>query len=317
MVRNMKRVFTVFTATYNRAHTLHRVYKSLVQQTFRDFEWLIVDDGSADGTEHLVKNWIIEAKFPIRYIYQKNKGKHVAFNNGVGLAEGEFFLSLDSDDSCTSDALQVFFDTWNSIPERKRSEFSGVCSLVMDETGRIVGKPFPSDILDAPSTEIHRKFHVTGEKWGFQRTDVLRDFPFPELSGEKYVPESIVWNRISKKYKERFINRMLRTYYNPITSSDQLTTSPVWKNSNAILLGHICALNEQIEWIHYDPVFFFKAASNVSRIARHAGVKLREQWRRLENFQARTLWFIGLPVGCLLYARDRYRRIKIENSQSR
>ena len=70
-------IFTVFTPTYNRAHTLHRVYGSLKVQTFRDFEWLIVDDGSTDDTEALVKQWQAEANFPIRYIWQKNSGKHL------------------------------------------------------------------------------------------------------------------------------------------------------------------------------------------------------------------------------------------------
>ena len=55
-------VFTVFTATYNRAHVLHRVYHSLRAQTFRDFEWLVVDDGSSDGTGALVAGWRAEAE---------------------------------------------------------------------------------------------------------------------------------------------------------------------------------------------------------------------------------------------------------------
>ena len=305
----MKTIFTVFTATYNRSHTLYRVYESLAQQTFRDFEWLVVDDGSVDDTKDKVTRWAKEANFTIRYIHQENRGKHVAWNNGVRLARGRFFLSLDSDDSCVEDALKVFLDTWDSIPEDKRSEFSGVCSLVMDETGRIMGTPFPKDIFDARSKEMRRKFHVKGEKWGFQRTDVLLEFPFPELAEGQYIPEYIVWNRISKKYKERFINRTLRTYYNPATSSsDQLTASPVWKNSEAILLGHICALNEQYEWFNYDPIFFIKAAINASRVARHAKVSLLEQWRRIDKLHMQLLWLFGIAAGFLLYTRDIYRR---------
>ena len=49
--------FTVFTPTYNRAHTLSRLYESIRQQTVRDFEWVIVDDGSTDGTAELVQRW--------------------------------------------------------------------------------------------------------------------------------------------------------------------------------------------------------------------------------------------------------------------
>lgn len=89
--------FTVFTPTYNRAHTLLRVFSSLQAQTFQDFEWLIVDDGSTDGTEELIKHWGSESHFPVRYFKQENRGKHVAFNRGVREATGQFFLPLDSD----------------------------------------------------------------------------------------------------------------------------------------------------------------------------------------------------------------------------
>ena len=95
-------VFTVFTPTYNRARTLERVYSSLEAQTFRDFEWLIVDDGSTDGTRALVYEWQRQGSFAIRYFWQENRGKHVAFNVAVRESRGEFFLPLDSDDACRS-----------------------------------------------------------------------------------------------------------------------------------------------------------------------------------------------------------------------
>ena len=101
-------IFTVFTPTYNRAHTLSRVYKSLADQTFKNFEWLIVDDGSTDGTKVLIEKWTEEASFPIRYFYQENQGKHIAHNLGVKKARGELFLSLDSDDTCVPEALERF-----------------------------------------------------------------------------------------------------------------------------------------------------------------------------------------------------------------
>src|SRR4030095_5896345 len=95
-----KVVFTVSTQTYNRRDRLPRVYESLNAQTFRDFEWLIVDDGSTDGTEEFIKAWQSSADFRIRYFYQPNLGKHVGFNRSVVEAQGELLLSFDSDDSC-------------------------------------------------------------------------------------------------------------------------------------------------------------------------------------------------------------------------
>src|SRR5260370_1372771 len=93
---NYRYVFTVFTPTFNRCSTLPRVYESLRHQTLRDFEWLIVDDGSTDGTGELVEEWQTESDFPIRYIYQENQGKPVAFNRGVQEAQADLFLTFVS-----------------------------------------------------------------------------------------------------------------------------------------------------------------------------------------------------------------------------
>jgi glycosyltransferase involved in cell wall biosynthesis len=203
-------LFTVFTPTYNRAHTLHRVYDSLKAQTYRDFEWLIVDDGSTDDTKQLVEQWQKEANFPIRYIYQENAGKHVACNRGVREAKGELFLTFDSDDACVPEALERFKYHWDSIPEDKRDNFSAVTALCVDQDGKLVGNTFPFDITDSNSIEIHTKYNSFGDKWGFQRTEVLKEFPFPEFPGEKFIAEGIVWNRLSSKYQTRYVNEKLK-----------------------------------------------------------------------------------------------------------
>ncbi|MFH0789442.1 MAG: glycosyltransferase family A protein, partial [Pseudomonadota bacterium] len=192
--------FTVFTPTYNRAHTLNRVYISLQEQTFRDFEWLIVDDGSSDHTSGLIKDWQNEAAFPIRCIRQENQGKPVAFNWGVQEARGEFFLLIDSDDGFVPETLERFKYYWEDIPGEEREKFVGVTGHCMDQGGKIVGDKFPSEGLDSDSLEIRYKFKIKGEKWGFLRTDVLRKYPFPVVQNSKFIPEGIIWSAIAKKY---------------------------------------------------------------------------------------------------------------------
>jgi glycosyltransferase involved in cell wall biosynthesis len=116
--------FTVFTPTYNREHTLDRVYNSLKVQTYHNFEWLIVDDGSTDNTHDLVKQWQAEADLPLRYIYQNNKGKHTAYNLAAREAGGKFIICLDSDDGCIAEALARFKYHWDTIPEHEQDKFS-------------------------------------------------------------------------------------------------------------------------------------------------------------------------------------------------
>ena len=94
----MERI-TVFTPTYNRRQSLTRVFESLQKQTYRDFNWIIVDDGSKDDTKSLIDEFIVKADFKIIYIYQENAGKHSAINRGLKETTSELFLIADSDDS--------------------------------------------------------------------------------------------------------------------------------------------------------------------------------------------------------------------------
>lgn len=107
--------FTVFTPTFNRKNLLEKLYKSLQNQTFKDFEWLIVDDGSSDGTDEKVKKFINENKLNIRYFYTENGGKQRAYNFAVQKAEGELFICLDSDDEYINKGLEIILKYWEQF----------------------------------------------------------------------------------------------------------------------------------------------------------------------------------------------------------
>lgn len=204
--------FTVGTPTYNRRDTLSEVYDCLQAQTFRDFEWIIVDDGSTDGTQELAQRWSSQSNFPIRYFHQSNAGKHVAFNRAVREARGELYLSFDSDDLCIPETLARFDHYWNEIAPSEREKYSGISVLCMDESGRTLGQPYPFNPTDAVPFHDQLRLRSASERWGISRTAVLKDFPYPEFDGERFVPDALVWNRIAKKYRMRFINDPLRIY---------------------------------------------------------------------------------------------------------
>jgi glycosyltransferase involved in cell wall biosynthesis len=210
--------FTVLTATFNRAATIGAVYESLCAQTFRDFEWLIIDDGGVDETGKLVTVWQALTDFPIVYKWKPNGGKHTAVNAGVALARGEFIVILDSDDRCVPTALERFNYHWKQIPEPHK--FSNLSCLCMTEDGQSIGE-LPSPCLDLMTfnEQIRFRYGIRGEGWGINRTDVLKLFPYPE--GETFVPEGLVWNRISMHYASRLVNERLRIYKQ---SSDSLSS---------------------------------------------------------------------------------------------
>ena len=298
--------FTVFTPAYNRAETLHRVLESLEAQTFRDFEWVIVDDGSTDHTRDLVRKWQKEADFPIRYFWQENSGKHIAINRGVREAQGRFFLTLDSDDACVPEALERLKYHWETIPEAQRDRFSAVTVLCRDQDGNLVGTRFPWDVTDSNSLEIRHRYNVKGENWGFQRTDVMKQFPFPVLEGARFVPEGVVWNAIARRFKTRYVNEALRIYWSTEDGhSDQLsnTKNPA-KHAVGLGLRHQLALNDEIDWLRFAPRFFLRSAALFTRFSLHAGIGIIDQMRRLNNPLAIALWIVTLPIGIIVYLSD-------------
>jgi glycosyltransferase involved in cell wall biosynthesis len=302
-------IFTVFTPTYNRAHTLPRVYQSLKEQTFRSFEWLIVDDGSTDGTYELISRWQREnTDFLIRYSWQQNKGKHVAFNRAVQESRAEFFLPLDSDDACVPEALERFKFHWDSISIEQRKLFTGVCALCCDQNGKIVGDYFPFNPTDSNSLEIHYRYKVKGEKWGFQRSEVLRQYPFPEVKGARYVPEGVVWSTIAKSYKIRFVNEALRIYFiQNALSSDQITHSLSHPYRNPIGGAYYYAfqLNEESTWFRYSPWVFFKSAANYVRFSLHSGIGILRSLHKIRPTLAKGLFLVTLPIGGTVYTLEK------------
>lgn len=199
---------TVFTPTYNRAHTLKRLYESLEEQTYRDFEWIVIDDGSQDNTEELIKN-IKQAQpsFPITYEKTINGGKHRAINKGVWMAEGELFYIVDSDDYLPKEALQTIKGIAEGISDDEKGEYAGLCGIrVTISDGTQIGTTFKGLILDATYLEA-KEHNVSGDKADIYYTDVLKRFPFPEFDNEKFIPESVVWNKIaSEGLKLRYFN---------------------------------------------------------------------------------------------------------------
>ncbi len=292
-------LFTVFTPTFNRAHTLARVHDSLARQTLREFEWLIVDDGSTDGTQALVESWIAQGRVPIRHVRQPNRGKHRAFNAGVAAAQGELFLPLDSDDACVDDALERLAGHWAAIPEAERARFSGITCLCRTEAGELVGGPLPADVIDGRFPEVLERLGRSGEMWGFHRTSVLREYPFPEFEGERFIAEGVVWNRISRRYLMRFVNAGLRTYFD---SSDSLSHSMV-RIRHQCPRGTACYYRESLE-LNLSTRARLRAAANLWRFAAFSS-----QARSIgAAFAIAPLALAATaPVGLLLALRDRVR----------
>lgn len=203
----MKQVLTIFTPTYNRAYILGELYKSLQQQTSFQFEWLIVDDGSIDNTEELVGKWLLENNlFPIRYFKKENGGKHRAINFALQYVQGKYFFIVDSDDRLVPNAVEIICKQMEDLPTDGSVQYAGICNCRGYSPTEIMGTSFKGDYIDCTSLE-REKYGITGDKAEVFYTDIIRQYPFPEFEGEKFITECVVWDKMAADgYCLRYFN---------------------------------------------------------------------------------------------------------------
>ncbi len=292
--------FTVVTPTFDRAHTLPRVYDGLRAQTLDDFEWVVVDDGSTDGTRELVAGWTAESPFPIRYFRQENLGKHRAERVGVEQARGRFVATLDSDDLYRPEALETFLATWDSIPAAERETFVGVVGLCADVSGAVIGSPFPADVFDTTYTDLPLRYGVTGDKAGCGRADVVRSFELPDIPGERLALEQLLYARIARRYRIRCVNKVLMVKDYQATGLSAATRSNFVQNPRTAKLFFL----EQLDLPGVPLRHVLRSHANHTRYALHA----RLLATAARDSPSKLLWLATLPFGALAYARDRWRR---------
>ncbi len=184
---------TVFTPTYNRKKTLTRLYASLLNQTCHDFTWIIVDDGSTDGTRFLVEDWIANSPFQIKYFSQENSGKPSAHNRGVKETDTELFTCVDSDDILTFDAIEF-------IRELDCSDVQSVGFLL--KKGNLDGSSLTSWNCGLEKTTLsgaYMKYGLSGDAMLVFKSNVIKKYKFPSFPGEKFVPESYLYDLIDQE----------------------------------------------------------------------------------------------------------------------
>lgn len=205
-------MITIFTPTYNRADTLKKLYDSLKNQSVKNFEWIVIDDGSTDETEIIMENLKKEAPFEINYRKVKNGGKMRAINIGVNIARGTLFFIVDSDDFLDLDAIKLI----KIQEERLPKNFAGIVfrKLEIDENNKIKENnvDFGRETIDTTPLDIFYNKKIYGDKAEIIKTEILKKYPFPEIEEEKFFPEGYVWNRIGERYLFRYVNKGIYYY---------------------------------------------------------------------------------------------------------
>ncbi|MDB5119314.1 MAG: pglI [Sphingobacteriales bacterium] len=287
--------FTVFVPVFNRADTIHRVFESLNSQTFRDFEVIVINDGSTDNSHVVIHELLKTYDFKAIYIDNEvNRHKLACRMQAIKLAKGEFFIALDSDDACTPDALKVFYEEYTNIPEDMKPKVSGVSCCCVNQYGALVGDYFPQDPFFNNSFDKKVYYNIQGEKWGFNKTSVLKGVCInEEIYAKGLIPESLIWFLIAREgYTTKYINKTLRIYY--LDSNDGL--SKIGYNKKALGMA-IFALST-INWFH---IKHFKKATNfflmrllsLLKASRYLDFGLKDYVAAINNYVLKSL-FIAL-----------------------
>lgn len=204
----MTKSLTVFTPTYNRAHTLPRTYESLCRQTCKDFEWLVVDDGSTDNTRTIVEKWIMDSIIPIRYIYKENGGLYTGYNTAYANIDAELNVCIDSDDYMPDNAVELILDMWKRRGSDKYCGIVGLDFNVVDK--KPIGGYFPRTMQEIFFLELYvKKIHV-GDVKSVLRTDLVKKVaPQMGFSGEKNFNPVYMQLQLDDEYPMLVLNENL------------------------------------------------------------------------------------------------------------
>lgn len=290
-----KIVLTIFTPTYNRAHTLPRTYQSLCQQSCKDFIWLVVDDGSTDNTAELVHKWQVQNNgFEIRYIYKENGGMHTAHNTAYENIDTELNICIDSDDKLAFGAVEKILNKWDQV---KDCGYAGIIGLDADFDGNIIGKGFPKGLKET-SVIGYYSAGGSGDKKLIYRTDVINRYPpYPVFEGEKYVGLSYKYRLIDQDYKMAVLDEILcNVEYQPDGSSGTMLKQYRKNPKGFVALRRIhmaYPISKKrlfIDCVHYVSSCIFSGEKHIFRTSP------KKAWTAL-----------ALPFGCLL---NLYIRVK-------
>lgn len=199
------KAITIFTPAYNRADTIVRTYESLLRQTCQDFEWLIIDDGSTDNTEEVVRPWIEEQKIQVRYIKKPNGGLFTGYNKAIENIDSELNVCIDSDDYMPDNAVEIILKEWKKV---KDLGVAGIIGLDYYINGGPIGGKF-TKTGDFFYREVYNTIGHNGDTKVVCRTDLMKEiWPMPSF-GEKNFNPTWFYHTIGENRKFHFINECL------------------------------------------------------------------------------------------------------------
>lgn len=295
---------TIHTATYNRAYILEKAYRSLCNQTVKDFEWIITDDGSSDGTEEMVRSWMARDNgFAIRYNKLQHVGIPRALNSGVALCDTEWFMMLDSDDMILPDTVEKVLLWLEEVSELEKIGGIGFARCYPD--GRFMKDQVP--IIDpaagyVDATHIERaKYNLDMDMCEVYRIELLRTFPFQYWGNEAYAPEQLSFNNMALAgWKLRW--RADKLYICEYLPDGQTRDNRLVKRNP---MGFAMMYNQNL-LVHEDFKHRFNDAAQTVALSFYAG-----HLEYLKKSNSKSMTMLAFPVGIILGIRRKIQFAKL------
>lgn len=290
----MNPTLTIFTPAYNRAHTIGRTYESLCRQTCKDFEWLVVDDGSKDNTRELVEGWIAESLIPIRYIYQDNQGMHGAHNTAYRNITTELNVCIDSDDYMPDDAVEKIVTFWKKHGSDK---YAGIIGLDKAMGGDIIGTRFSENLKETTLMGFYDAGGI-GDKKLVYRTSVINQYPeYPIFEGERYVGLAYKYHLVDQDYPLLVLNEVLCIVEYQTDGSSMNMYRQYWNNPKGWSFYRKEEMKVTKDWKRKMIVNIHYVSSSIMAHNRHL----------IKESPNKVMTIIALPFGVALYLFIKYK----------
>lgn len=285
---------TILTPTYNRAYILPELFQSLKEQTCKEFKWLIIDDGSSDNTEEVVKDFQKTADFEVQYIKKQNGGKHTAVNLGVKHVDTVLTFIVDSDDQLLSDAVETVICYYMKYKDKKKIGIYSFLKCYKD------GK----NVVEAPKNEwianyidCRIKGGLPGDMAEVFLTECLKKYPFAEFDGERFLSEDTAWIEISKEYDAIYFNKAIyqcEYMEDGMTANDKPIKFKSPKGSmyrGKQLMYNRCGLKENVRGAIIYNCYKLEVKGEIPSKVRPEGLKQK------------VLVFLMMPLGHVFHAK--------------
>lgn len=314
-----RKMLTVFTPAYNRAHTIGRTYQSLCRQSCHDFEWLVVDDGSVDNTQGLIKSYLTDIEIvndsefygfsvdapwlKVHYIYQENQGMHGAHNTAYDAIHTELNTCIDSDDYMPDDAVEKILNLWNSLSDEEKKMYAGIIALdVEDKTLKVIGCELPTDRRSTTLSGFYER-GGKGDKKLIYRTEVIKSVPrYPLFEGERYVALVYKYTLVDQQYELLILNEPVCIVEYQLDGSSYGMYRQYWNNPKG--------------WCFYRKMKM-KYTKDMKRRIEHcihyvSSSIMSKNKRFIAESPCKLATICSIPLGVMLYFYIRY-KVKINS----